>query len=167
MINEHVVNFIRFATDNNELGIANTMFDEKIMVRKNESLRARLYKVFRKDRAKFIRIMRAAGFNPSAENYTTQTNTYAAMSKRSEALKHKGENVTEVERSELDESVAKAWWEDVLDTMVGGSEGSTTTTGTTVAPAAGSQTKAIFVGIGAFIGIGVLVYFGIKMFKSK
>ncbi len=160
-MNEHVVNFIRFATDNNEYGIANAMFEEKVVVRKGESLKARLYKVFAKDRMKFVRIMREAGFNKDADNYTTETNALAAMSKRSQEYR-KGESVTEVAREDLGYDVGSKWYNDLIDTFVGGAESETTTTTTTTKPTKGELTKQIFIGLGLAGAIVGLLYLAIK-----
>ena len=159
MINTEVLTFIKFATDNNEFGLANAMIDEQIVVRKGEDIKARLYKLFIQNRAKFIKIMRNAGFNKNAKNYTTEPNTLRKLANSLASYKAGGAAVQTASKGAITTESAKEWYDTLLGTLVGGGESSGSETTTTTEPAVGSQTKIIMVAVLVIGGIGALIYF--------
>lgn len=163
-MNKNVISFIQFMTDNNELGIANAMFNERVSVPKGGDIRTRLYQLFGQDRKKFIRVMEEAGFNKGVENYTTSKSTREAQAQTLNAYRRNVNPNLPVLREDT-EDIGARWYETVLDTLVGGTETEATTTTTTTAPASGTMTKNIMIGVGAFVAVGLLVWIGIKFLK--
>lgn len=159
MVNERILEFIKFGVDNNQVALANSMFDEKVTVREGENIVSRLYKLFENNRTKFINVFRDAGYNDKAENYTTDPSVLRKMSNELNVYKNAGQPTQETSREAVDTSTAREWYDAVLDTLVGG--GKTTGTGTTTItePAVGTQTKIIMVSVLAVGGIVALVYF--------
>lgn len=163
MVNTEILTFIKFATDNNEFALANEMLNENIIVRKGEDINARLYKLFIRNRDKFIRVMRKAGYNNDAKNYTTNAGTMNRLSSRLVEYKAKKGIIGSAQRSINDpEAASREWYDSVLDTLVGGGEEEGSTTTTVTEPASGSQTKIIITSIIVIGGIGTLIYFLIK-----
>lgn len=158
-MNIPVLKFIQFATDNNEKAIAESMFAEKVIVAKGEDIKARLYKLFVKDRLKFIKVMRKAGFNSNANNYTTSQSVLSALKATEGAYRKKNGIEDGSVIMGRENSVGAKWYDSVLDTLVGGSTGSSNTITTIESPASGSQTKIIVVSIVAIGGIIALLYF--------
>lgn len=160
MINRNILNFVKFATDNNPIGLANSMFDEKITVRegRDTDMVSRLYKLFENDRVKFILVMRNAGYNSNAKNYTTEPNMLSKLA-NSLAEYKAGKPTEPVLREEVSTSLAREWWNELLDTLVGGGTTDISGTTTTTEPAMGQQTKVIMVSLLAIGGIVALVYF--------
>lgn len=158
-MNYRVLEFTKFMEDNNGAAIAKSMFDFGYTLKDGESIAGKLYKIFEKNRLDFIKILTRAGFNEGAKNYTTDTNVLVEMRSSINKLRE-GKELKSI--SEVDTSVARNWFNDVLDTMVGGGESTATTTQTVNEPASGAQTKTIVVAVGAFIGVGALIYFLMK-----
>ena len=156
-MNVEVLKFIQFALDNNQLEISKAMFNEHIIVNKGEDIKAVLYKLFERNREKFIKILKEAGFNIKAKNYTTSNRTLKILTDSYNAYKADGKDVSKVEFG--NETSAAKWYDSVLGALAGGSESSTTTTTTSDKPATGTQTKIIAVSLLAIGGISILIYF--------
>jgi hypothetical protein len=165
MVNQHILNFVKFASDNNPMGLAESMFEQKVTVRqgRDTDMVSRLYKLFENDRAKFIIVMRNAGYNEDADNYTTDP---AVIRKLAQSLsEHRaggqptGEMRTEAATST---TTAREWYNELLDTLVGGGTQETVGSTTVTEPATGSQTKVIVVSLIAIGGIVALIWFLMK-----
>lgn len=158
-MNELLLKFTKFAEDNNPLAISNSMLRRGYVLDDNESISSKLYKIFAKNREDFISILREAGYNKSAGNWTTDTPALVGMKEASNKMRET-KGLKQVEST--NEETAKNWFNDVLDSMVGGTDTTTTNTQTINEPATGAQTKTIFVAIGAFVIVGVIIYFVFK-----
>lgn len=165
MVNQNILNFVKFASDNNPLGLAQAMFDQKVTVKqgRDTDMVSRLYKLFENDRAKFIIVMRNAGYNTEAKNYTTDPAMIRKLAQSLRDYKAGGQPTAEMRTAEAtDPSTAREWYNELLDTLVGGGTTETGGSTTTTEPATGQQTKIIFVSIIAIGGIVALIYFLIK-----
>lgn len=138
---------IRVIVDNNPTGVVNSLFDNKIIVEDVSQLKNVLYNIYLKNTPLFRRILKGVKYDMSAKNYTTEENFVKLMKPSAENMR-----VT-------DTANAKEWYNEVLDTLSGGS--STVTTQTTVdeKPSSAGNTTTIIVAIAAFAVIGGLIWY--------
>lgn len=141
---------IRFAVNNNKVSIINSLFNNQVLVDKQDdkNLKRDLFNLYLLNKAKFFNVMKGFVYNKDANNWTT-----------SEVIKNKLGVKTDsaTMRTQGEDPNARASWTEALDILLGKEQSDSTTT--TEKPSMGSTWVIVLTALGAIGIIGAIIYF--------
>lgn len=145
---DYAKRFISTIVDNNKTGVVKSLVDNKILLENYDKVKEVLVSIYKKDRALFRKIMKNVQYDIYTKNYTGSNEFLRLLRPTNSAGKRLSP-----------EANAKEWYNEVLDTLAGGSTTTTIGTTTTEKPASGSGMTIALIAIVVVGGIVGLIWY--------